>query len=173
MNTLTRLLMPLAVIAAPLAVMAAPAHAQTLRAPATGTPAIEMATPAGWKGELDQDGNLTMMADDATGAILLTVLKADPGEPVPANDILAATFFSELGATPTGNARRSTFAGDPAETYKAQISVDGFSMEVDLVIRRLDDRNIAMAVLMAPSSITAEQRATNAANFAKVKIVTR
>jgi hypothetical protein len=113
------------------------------------------------------------MASDASGAILLTVLKADPGEPMPANDILAATFFAELGAKPSGGMKKATFAGGPAESYKAVMDMEGFIMDVELVIRRIDGGNVAMAVLMAPASITQQQRAANAAHFAKAKIITR
>lgn len=173
MNLVTRMLLPLAAIAAPVAAFVAPAHAQTLRVPAVGTPAVEIATPAGWKGEIDQEGNLTVMADDASGAILLAVIKADAGEPLPANDILAAAFFSELGARQTGGMTKARFAGAAAESYKAVMDMDGFIMDVELVIRRLDGGSVAMAVLMAPASITPAQRAANAAHFAKAKIVTR
>lgn len=173
MNLATRMLLPLAALAAPVAAFVAPAHAQTLRVPSTGTPAIEMATPADWNGEIDQDGNLTMMAGDASGAILLTVIKPDANEPLPASDLLAATFFAELGAKPSGGMKKTTFAGAPAESYKAVMDMDGFIMDVELVIRRLDGGSAAMAVLMAPASITPQQRAANAAHFAKAKIVTR
>ena len=173
MNLVTRMLLALAALAAPVTAFVAPAHAQTLRVPSTGTPAIEVATPADWKGEIDQDGNLTLMANDASGAILLTVIKPDAGEPLPANDLLAATFFAELGAKQSGGMKKATFAGAPAESYKAVMDMDGFIMDVELVIRRLDGGSAAMAVLMAPASISQQQRATNAAHFAKAKIVTR
>lgn len=173
MNLLTRMLLPLAAIAAPVAVLAAPAHAQTLRVPVTGTPAVEMATPAGWKGEVDEEGNLTMMADDASGAILLAVVKPDASEPLPANDVLAAAFFVELGAKQSGGMKKAKFAGAPAESYTAVMDMDGFIMDVELVIRRLDGGSAALAVLMAPATITEQQRAANAAHFAKAKIVTR
>lgn len=173
MNLVTRMLLPLAALTAPVATLVAPAHAQTLRVPMAGTPAIEMATPAGWKGEIDQDGNLTMMAEDASGAILLTVIKPDANEPLPANDVLAAAFFSELGAKQSGGMTRATFAGAPAQSYKAIMDMDGFIMDVELVIRRLDGGSAAMAVLMAPASITQQQRAANGKHFATVKIITR
>lgn len=173
MNLVTRMLLPLAALTVPVAALVAPAHAQTLRVPMAGTPAIEMATPVGWKGEIDQDGNLTMMAEDASGAILLTVIKPDANEPLPANDVLAAAFFSELGAQQSGGMKKATFAGAPAESYKAVMDMDGFIMDVELVIRRLDGGSAAMAVLMAPASITQQQRATNGKHFATVKIVTR
>lgn len=169
MTFLTRLLLPLFALGA----LAAPLHAQTMRSPATGTPAVEVTTPPGWTGERDQDGNLTLMAKDATGAILLTMLVADPGEPIPANEILAATFFAELGANPPGKARKTTWAGAPAETYKSSMAEDGFAMDVELVLRRAGDRSIAMGVVMIPANATAEQRRAVAAHFAAVKIITR
>lgn len=173
MNLVSRMMLPLAALAAPMAAFVAPAHAQTLRVPSTGTPAIQVATPADWKGEIDDEGNLTLMANDASGAILLTVIKPDAGEPLPANDILAAAFFSELGAKQSGGMTKATFAGAPAESYKAVMDMDGFIMDVELVIRRLDGGSAAMAVLMAPATITPQQRAVNGKHFATVKIVTR
>ncbi|MFN3516666.1 MAG: hypothetical protein ACK4YM_05840 [Novosphingobium sp.] len=173
MNPVTRLLLPLAALAAPVAAFVAPAQAQTLRVPSTGSPAIEIATPANWKGETDQDGNLTLMANDASGAILLTVIKPDAGESLPANDLLAAAFFAELGAKQSGGMTKAMFAGAPAESYKAVMDMDGFIMDVELVIRQLDGGSAALAVLMAPAGISQAQRAVNAAHFAKAKIVTR
>jgi hypothetical protein len=87
--------------------------------------------------------------------------------------MLAATFFAELGAKPSGGSKKTTFSGGPAESYKAIMDMDGFIMNVELVIRRLDDGSAALAVLMAPASITAQQREANAAYFAKAKIITR
>ena len=107
MNFTTRLLMPLAAIS----LIAAPALAQSFRIPTSGTPAVEIAKQTGWTERYDEHGNLTLFADDMAGAILLRMITAAPGEPMPSNAEMAQVILTGAGAKPYHKSEKTTFAG--------------------------------------------------------------
>lgn len=168
MNLATRLLMPLAAIS----LIAAPALAQSFRIPTSGTPAVEIAKQPGWTERYDEDGNLTLFADDMAGAILLRMISAPAGEKIPTNAEMAAVILSGAGAQPYSKSEKITFAGGPAEAFHSVMVIDGGpKVDVKVVVRTFGASNIAVGVTMIPETSTAAQRQKVDAQFAKVRIV--
>ena len=168
MNLATRLLMPLAAIS----LIAAPALAQSFRIPTSGTPAVEIAKQSGWTERFDEHGNLTLFADDMAGAILLRMIAASPGEPIPTNAEMADVILAGAGAKPYHKTEKTTFAGGPAEAFHSVMVIDdGPKVDIKVVVRTYGTSNIAVGVTMIPETSTAAQRQKVDAQFAMVRIV--
>ena len=168
MNLATRLLMPLAAIS----LIAAPALAQSFRIPTSGTPAVEIAKQSGWTERYDEHGNLTLFADDMAGAILLRMITASPGEPIPTNAEMAGVILAGAGAKPYHKTEKTTFAGGPAEAFHSAMVIDGGpKVEIKVVVRSYGANSIAVGVTMIPETSTAVQRQKVDAQFAMVRIV--
>ena len=168
MNLATRLLMPLAAIS----LIAAPALAQSFRIPTSGTPAVEIAKQSGWAERYDEHGNLTLFADDMAGAILLRMITASPGEPIPTNAEMAGVILAGAGAKPYHKTEKTTFAGGPAEAFHSAMVIDGGpKIEIKVVVRSYGASSIAVGVTMIPETSTAVQRQKVDAQFAMVRIV--
>ncbi len=168
MNFATRLLMPLAAIS----LIAAPALAQSFRIPTSGTPAVEIAKQSGWTERFDEHGNLTLFADDMAGAILLRMIAASPGEPIPTNAEMADVILAGAGAKPYHKTEKTTFAGGPAEAFHSVMVIDdGPKVDIKVVVRTYGTSNIAVGVTMIPETSTAAQRQKVDAQFAMVRIV--
>jgi hypothetical protein len=167
MNFATRLLLPLAAVS----LIAAPALAQSFRIPADGTPAVEISKQSGWTERYDEHGNLTLFANDASGAILLRMAAAGPGEKLPANAEMAGVILAGAGATAYTKTEKTTFAGGPAEAFYATMKVEGGPMvNLKVVIRRYGDRHLAVGVTMIPETSNAAQRQAVDQQFAMVRI---
>lgn len=170
MNFISRLLLPLAAAAA----FAAPAVAQPLRIPVEGTPAIEVAKQSEWTERYDDYGNLTLFSKDAVGGLLFRTIEAGPNEEIPSNQAVAELILGAAGATPPTRSEQTTFAGGPAEAFFSTMSVDGGPViELKVVIRKLDDRHLAVGVTMVPKTAPDTARRKVDAQFAQVRIVTR
>jgi hypothetical protein len=168
MKLATRLLMPLAAIS----LIAAPALAQSFRIPASGTPAVEIAKQSGWTERYDEHGNLTLFADDMAGAILLRMITAPAGEPIPSNAEMAGVILAGAGAKPYHKSEKTTFAGGPAEAFHSVMVIDGGpTVAIKVVVRKFGDHSIAVGVTMIPETSTAVQRQKIDAQFAAVRIV--
>lgn len=168
MKLATRLLMPLAAIS----LIAAPAMAQSFRIPSDSTPAVEIAKQSGWTERYDEHGNLTLFADDMAGAILLRMITAAPGEPIPSNAEMAQVILTGAGAKPYTKTEKTTFAGGAAEAFYSVMSIEGGPvLNIKVVVRKFGERNIAVGVTMVPEASTAAQRQKVDAQFAQVRIV--
>ena len=155
MNFAKCLLLPLAAIS----LIAAPALAQSFRIPADGTPAVEVSKQTGWTERYDEHGNLTLFANDMAGAVLLRMITASPGEPIPSNAELAAVILAGAGAKPYNKSEKTTFAGGPAEAFYADMVIDGGPVvKIKVVIRPYGPRSIAVGVTMVPATSTPTQR---------------
>ena len=149
MNFTTRLLMPLAAIS----LIAAPALAQSFRIPTSGTPAVEIAKQTGWTERYDEHGNLTLFADDMAGAILLRMITAAPGEPMPSNAEMAQVILTGAGAKPYHKSEKTTFAGGPAEAFYSDLTIEGGPVvNIKVVVRKHGERSIAVGVTMIPEA---------------------
>lgn len=170
MNRITRLLLPLAAAAS----FAAPAMAETVRFPAEGAPAVVIDLQDGWIKNYDDMGNLTFFAEDRSGALLFRVIEAGPGETMPSNLQMAEVILSAAGAKPPSPGKKTTFAGGEAESFASTLSAEGVpSIALNVVIRKVGDRHIAVGVTMIPETTDAAGRQKVEAQFAKVTIVTR
>lgn len=170
MNIVTRLLLPLAAVSA----FASPALAESLRIPADGTPAIEVAKQSGWTEKYDDYGNLTLFADDKSGGMLFRTIETGPGEKMPSNAAVAEMILGAAGAKSYTRTEATTFAGGPAEAYYSTMEVSGGPViQLKLVVRQLDDNHLAVAVTMVPDSTPDDKRKAIEAQFTAVKIVTR
>ncbi|MBP6362182.1 MAG: hypothetical protein KA233_04195 [Novosphingobium sp.] len=168
MNFTTRLLMPLAAIS----LIAAPALAQSFRIPTSGTPAVEIAKQTGWTERYDEHGNLTLFADDMAGAILLRMITAAPGEPMPSNAEMAQVILTGAGAKPYHKSEKTTFAGGPAEAFYSDLTIEGGPVvNIKVVVRKHGERSIAVGVTMIPEASTPAQRQKVDTQFAVVRIV--
>jgi hypothetical protein len=167
MNFVTRLLLPLAAVAA----FAAPA--QSLRIPVEGTPAIEVAKQAGWTEKYDDYGNLTFFAEDKSGGMLFRTIEAGPNEAMPDNSAVAELILGAAGAKPFTRRDATTFAGGSAEAFHSTMSVGGPVVDIVVVIRKLDERHLAIGVTMIPQTTEAGGRAAVMAQFAQARIVNR
>jgi hypothetical protein len=170
MNTFTRMLLPLAAVSA----FASPALAESLRIPVDGTPAIEVSKQTGWTEKYDDYGNLTLFADDKSGGMLFRTITTGPGEKMPSNAAVAEMVLGAAGAKPYSKTEATTFAGGPAEAYYSTMEVSGGPViQLKLVVRKLDDSHLTVAVTMVPDSTPADKRKAIETQFAAVKIVTR
>lgn len=170
MNLFTRMLLPLAAVSA----FASPAIAQSLRIPTDSAPAIEVTKQTGWTERYDDYGNLTLFADDKSGGMLFRTIATGPGEKMPSNNAVAEMILGAAGAKPYTRVEKTTFAGAPAEAYYSTMSVSGGpTVNLKLVVRKIDDTHLAVGVTMVPDSTSAEKMKSVEAQFAAVKIVTR
>lgn len=170
MNLATRMLLPLAAAVS----FTAPAMAETLRIPTDGTPAIVVDKQAGWTEKYDDYGNLTFFADDRSGGLLFRMMEAGPNETIPSNAQIAELILGAAGAKAPSRSEKTTFAGGEAEAFYSTMSVDGGpTIALKVVIRKVDDRHLAVGVTMIPESTPAAGKQKIEAQFAKVTIVTR
>ena len=170
MNRFTRMLLPLAAVS----VLASPAFAQSLRIPTDGAPAIEVAKQSGWTERYDDYGNLTIFADDKSGGMLFRTIATGPGEKMPTNAAVAEMILGAAGAKPYTRVEKTTFAGGPAEAYYSSMSIEGGpTVNLKLVVRKIDETHLAVGVTMVPASTTGVKLQAIDAQFAAVKIVTR
>ena len=170
MNLVTRLLLPLAAVSA----LAAPAYAQSYRIPVEGSPAIQVDKQAGWTENYDAHENLTFFASDGSGGLLFRVIEAGPEETMPDSGQIAEIILGAAGANPYTSRQPSSFAGGAAEAFVSTMAVkDGPLFDIIVVIRKVDDRHLAVGVKMIPQSTAADKRKLLDAQFAKAQIVTR
>ncbi|MFN3516665.1 MAG: hypothetical protein ACK4YM_05835 [Novosphingobium sp.] len=170
MHSATRLLLPLAAAVS----FAAPALAESVRTPIDGAPAIVVDMQDGWTKNYDDMGNLTFFADDRSGGLLFRMIEAGPGEATPANSQLAEIILIAAGAQPPGPGKPTTFAGGEAESFTSTLTADGVPpITLNVVIRKVGDRHIAVGVTMIPEATDAAGRKKVEAQFARVTITTR
>ncbi len=170
MKLASRLLLPLAAAVS----FAAPAMAESVRIPADGAPAIVVDMQDGWIKNYDDMGNLTFFAEDRSGALLFRVIEAGPGETMPSNLQMAEVILSAAGAQPPGPGQKTTFAGAEAESFASTLSAEGVPpIALNVVIRKVGDRHIAVGVTMIPQTTDAAGRQKVESQFARVTITTR
>lgn len=170
MNLATRLLLPLAAAVS----FSAPAAAESVRIPTDSAPAIVVDMQDGWTKNYDDMGNLTFFADDRSGALLFRVIEAGPGEEMPSNLLMAEVILSAAGAQPPKPGKKTMFAGGEAEAFASTLTADGVPpIALNVVIRRVGDRHLAVGVTMIPETTDAAGRQKVEAQFARVTIATR
>lgn len=170
MKLASRLLLPLAAAVS----FAAPAMAESVRIPTEGAPAIVVDMQDGWVKNYDDMGNLTFFAEDRSGGLLFRVIEAGPGEAMPSNLQMAEVILSAAGAQPPAPGKPTTFAGGEAESFTSTLTADGVPpIALNVVIRKVGDRHIAVGVTMIPETTDAAGRKKVEAQFARVTITTR
>ena len=128
----------------------------------------------GWIKNYDDMGNLTFFAEDRSGALLFRVIEAGPGETMPSNLQMAEVIPSVAGAQPPGPGQKTTFAGAEAESFASTLSAEGVPpIALNVVIRKVGDRHIAVGVTMIPQTTDAAGRQKVESQFARVTIPTR
>lgn len=168
MNFACRLLLPLAAVAA----FATPAYARSIRIPVDVTPAIEVSLQDGWIEKYDDYGNLTLFSESG-GGLLFRTIEAGPNEPMLDNSAVAELILSAAGAKPYSRTAPTSFAGGPAEAFHSTMAVDGITIEIAVIVRKLGPRHLAIGVTMIPESTPSDQRSAIDQQFAQVRIVNR
>ena len=135
--------------------------------------AIEVAKQAGWTEKYDEYGNLTLFADDGSGGLLFRTIETGANETLPDNAAVAELILSAAESKPYSRRVATDFAGGSAEAFHSTMSVDGPVVEIVVVIRKLDERHLAIGITMIPLSTKAEGRATVMAQFALARIANR
>ncbi|HVY33712.1 MAG TPA: hypothetical protein VG960_04750 [Caulobacteraceae bacterium] len=108
-----------------------------MRQPKSGTPAFVADVASGWMPTYDDYGSLEIAAEDHSSFILLRIF-SDPGlgdRPLP--DV-AAEVLKGAGATPYARSGPGGIAGRAGESFYSQITSNGVTLDVRLVVVELD-----------------------------------
>lgn len=133
------------------------ARAETVRLPATGTPAYSFNVPDGWIIVYDQYGNLRISAADKSSALLLSMIEDPAVDTTPAAEV-AAEIIKSSGAPPYTRTGSGRIAGLAADAFYTQLVNDkGVTLDFKLEIVKLDPTHYASQATLSVTDMTPAQ----------------
>ena len=134
------------------------ARADTLRVPKSGTPAFVADVASGWTPNYDDYGNLVIAADDHSSFVLLRILD-DPGIGDRTLEDVATEVLKAAEATPFSRSGPGGIAGHPGESFYSQMTSNSTTLDVRLVVVKLDTAHDAVLAVIEQQTITSAQTA--------------
>ncbi len=145
------------------------ARADSIRFPATGTPAYAFDLPTGWSSAQDNFGNMRVTADDRSSALLLSFI-VDPSVATATAPEVAVKIIKAAGAAPYTKSEPGSIAGIPGEAFITTMSNDrGVVIDMRLVLVKLDSSHYASLAILAARGISASSAAALNALVAQVR----
>jgi len=142
----------------------APSHAQTLRIPKVGDPALSVNMPAGWSSNYDQYGNLQFSSSDRSVNLQLSILTGSlAGAPIlDTLNATAASIFKASGAQPYSKSEPGALAGQLGVTYYSTLTTDNVTLNMKVVLAELDSSHVAcMTIITRQEAALAQLLALN------------
>jgi hypothetical protein len=151
----------------------ATSHAQTLRIPKVGDPALSVNATAGWTSSYDQSGNLQLFSSDHSVMLQLSVSTGSFGAGATLNTLntAAADIFKSAGAQPYSKSEQSTLAGQMGMAYYGALNEPNMVLNLKVILVELDSSHIISASTLASQSATAAQLAALNTLVGSVKLI--
>lgn len=148
------------------------AQAETLRAPAAGTPALAVDVPTGWVITKADDNNAFARGPRSTVILQLSMM---PGDDVASLTLAAAAaeVLKSAGAKPYSRTQPGTVAGHAGETFFSEMTNDkGVRIFVVGDFARLDSTHIGMILTLTVAvDANPQDQAALAALKANVRLI--
>jgi hypothetical protein len=146
------------------------ARADVYRVPASGSPALAVDAPAGWKGEADPQGRIVLTASDGSG-ILELILIADPKLATMKEADMAAELFKSLGVPPYTRSEPDAIGGVRGQAFIGGKAGNGGAVGLRLVLVRLDPTRMALMVETTRQPLTAARSAALKQLIGRISLV--
>jgi hypothetical protein len=146
------------------------ARADVYRVPLTGSPALAVDAPAGWRGEADPQGRIVLTANDGSGIVEL-ILIADPKLATMKEADMAAELFKSLGVPPYTRSEPDTIGGVRGQAFIGGKAGSGGAFGVRLVLVRLDPTRMVLMVETTREPMTAAQSAALKQLIGRISLV--
>jgi hypothetical protein len=143
------------------------AHADTVRIPTDGTPALTAEMPADWRSIPDDNGNLLIASPDTTTILMLSVRDMPKDVDL---DVVAKIAFEAAKAEPYSSKQASVTVGRPGTTYASRVILNNITIQLSMALFRIDDGHIGCLARMERQDVSAEAKARLEAVAATVKV---
>jgi hypothetical protein len=148
----------LGVLALALAIAVPIARADTYRIPPTGSPALSLDAPPGWKATVNPQGGIVAGASDGS-ALLQLWLILDPKLQTMTEADIAAAMFKSLGAPPPTKSEPGSIGDARGQAFIGATTMGGAGVSLRLVLVRLDATRVALMFETTRDPLTTPQRA--------------
>jgi hypothetical protein len=140
----------------------APSHAQTLRVPKVGNPALSVNVAAGWTSSYDQYGNLQIYSSDRSVNLQLSMVAAALGGAPTLNTLndAAAGIFKTAGAQPYTRSEPSMLAGQLGMAYYGTLNSNNVVFNLKVVLAEVDSSHLACLTTITRQNATLAELAS-------------
>ena len=160
----------LCVLALTLAIVAPAARADTYRIPPTGSPALSVDTPAGWKATVNPQGGIVAGATDGS-ALLQLWLILDPKLATMTEADIAAEMFKSVGAPPPTKNEPGSIGDAHGQAFIGATTMAGAAVGLRVVLVRLDATRVALLLETTREPLTTPQRAALNQLVARISLI--